>query len=35
MARRKEHSHDEIRVMAIEAAIALLQQQGVQGLSLR
>jgi len=35
MARRKEHSHDEIRAMAIEAAMALLQQQGTQELSLR
>ncbi|KPN77202.1 MAG: TetR/AcrR family transcriptional regulator [Shewanella xiamenensis] len=35
MARRKEHSHDEIRTMAVEAAMALLQQQGTQELSLR
>ncbi|MEI8601824.1 TetR/AcrR family transcriptional regulator [Shewanella sp. PP-Sp27a-2] len=35
MARRKEHSHDEIRVMAIQAATELLTEQGVVGLSLR
>ncbi|WP_297891188.1 TetR/AcrR family transcriptional regulator [Shewanella sp.] len=35
MARRKEHSHDEIRAMAIQAATELLTEQGVVGLSLR
>ncbi|MCH1930476.1 TetR/AcrR family transcriptional regulator [Shewanella sp. A25] len=35
MARRKEHSHDEIRAMAITAATELLVEQGVIGLSLR
>lgn len=35
MARRKEHSHDEIRAMAIQAATELLTEQGIVGLSLR
>ncbi len=35
MARRKEHSHDEIRAMAIQAATELLIDQGAIGLSLR
>lgn len=35
MARRKEHTHDQIRTMAIQAAIELLQQQGTIGVSLR
>lgn len=35
MARRKEHSHDEIRTMAIQAATELLTELGVVGLSLR
>lgn len=35
MARRQDHSHDEIRLMAIEAVEALLQQEPLSALSLR
>lgn len=35
MARRSDHSRDEIQHMAIEAAIAILNRDGMQGLSTR
>ncbi|MBI1424483.1 MAG: TetR family transcriptional regulator [Gammaproteobacteria bacterium] len=35
MARRSEHSRDEIQAMAIQAAITILSEQGLQGLSTR
>lgn len=35
MARRNDHSRDEIQGMAIQAAITILSQEGVQGLSTR
>lgn len=35
MARRSDHSREEIQGMAIQAAIAILSQEGLQGLSTR
>jgi AcrR family transcriptional regulator len=35
MARRNDHSREEIQHMAIQAAIAILSREGVQGLSTR
>ena len=35
MARRSEHSRDEIQAMAIQAAIHILSEDGLQGLSTR
>ena len=35
MARRSDHSREEIQAMAIQAAIAILSQEGLQGLSTR
>jgi AcrR family transcriptional regulator len=35
MARRSDHSREEIQKMAIKAAIAILSREGVQGLSTR
>jgi len=35
MARRKEHSHQEIRLMALDAVEQLLNQEEYTGLSLR
>lgn len=35
MARRSDHSREEIQVMAIQAAIAILSRDGLQGLSTR
>lgn len=35
MARRKEHSHEQIKQMAIAAVLLHLQQDSLHGLSLR
>ena len=35
MARRSDHSRDEIQSMAIQAAVTILSQEGMQGLSTR
>ena len=35
MARRNDHSREEIQAMAIQAAITILNEEGVQGLSTR
>ena len=35
MARRSDHSREEIQAMAIQAAITILSQEGLQGLSTR
>lgn len=35
MARRSDHTRDELRDMAIEAALAIVQEQGPEGLSTR
>ena len=35
MARRSDHSRDEIREMALEAALSILEEEGAKGLSAR
>ena len=35
MARRSDHSREEIQAMAVEAAMTILSQEGLQGLSTR